>query len=69
MSEALLKIKSELVLNKFEDLDDLDAVLNYVPQEYKFFTSFLGEQVNKTMPAEEYEETKSLDSKRIQLDF
>jgi hypothetical protein len=65
MSEALLKIKSELVLNKFEDLDDLDAVLNYVPQEYKFFTSFLGEQVNRTMPAEEYEETKSLDSKRI----
>jgi hypothetical protein len=65
MSEALLKIKSELVLNKFEDLDDLDAVLNYVPQEYKFFTSFLGEQVNKTMPAEKYEETKSLDSKRI----
>ena len=60
MSEALLKMKSELVQNKFEDTDDLDAVLNFVPQEYIFLTSFLGEQVNKPIPVEEHEEKKPL---------
>ena len=69
MSETLLKMKSELVQNKFEDTDDLDAVLNFVPQEYIFLTSFLGEQVNKPIPVEEHEEKKLPDSKRIKLDF
>lgn len=69
MSEALFKMKSEVLQNKFEDTDDLDAVLNYVPREFIFLTSFLGEQVHKPMPIENHEEKKSLDSKRIQLDF
>lgn len=43
--DAIQKMKTESVDKKLEDSDDIDAILNFVPKEYVFLTSFLDHQI------------------------